>query len=768
MDLPTYAFARQRYWLTSGGVPGDVAGVGLGVSGHPLLGAAVNLPASGGLVLTGRLSLGAQPWLADHVVAGRVVLPGAALVEMAIRAGDEIGRSRLAELVIEAPLVLPARGGVRVQVTVDSTDDDASRGAVAIYSQPEHEDPAGAWVRHATGVLAAAESTAESTDAADLGSWPPAGAVAQDVDGFYAALAAAGLSYGSLFQGVRALWRRGEEVFAEIALADDTPVAGFGLHPALLDAALHPISATGVASGPLLPFAWTDVVVHATGARAARVRLVPTGDGMSLTLADEAGALIATVGALALRPLPMVQAGSTIGGEALFTLDWVPVRNGDGDGPADLSRWAVLGLGAPSPFGELSRVARYSGIGELTAAVAGNDPVPEIVIVGCRVRSEGADVGERARAAAARALDIVREWLAAENLAEARLVVVTERAVAAGSGDIPIDVTGSGIWGLVRVAAAENPGRLVLVDLDVEPGAEGVGDLVRAAVATGEAQVAVRAGRLLVPRLARVRPAAVLEVPVGTDTWRLDFTERGTLQNLVLAPADADRVLGAGQVRVGLRAGGVNFRDVLNVLGMYPGDAGRLGLEGAGVVLETGPGVTGFAPGDLVMGLFSGAFGPEAVTDQRLLAAVPEGWTLSEAAAAPVVFLTAYYALVELAGLQRGESILIHAAAGGVGIAAVQLARHLGAEVFGTASPSKWPVLYELGLPDTHVASSRTLEFEAAFRAVRGGVDVVLDSLAGEFVDASLRLAAGPGAGSWRWARRTSVIRSRWRGSMRV
>ncbi|MGN9789465.1 zinc-binding dehydrogenase, partial [Nonomuraea sp. ZG12] len=203
--------------------------------------------------------------------------------------------------------------------------------------------------------------------------------------------------------------------------------------------------------------------------------------------------------------------------------------------------------------------------------------------------------------------------------------------------------------------------------------------------------------------------------------------------------------MGVGEVRVGLRAGGVNFRDVLNVLGMYPGDAGRLGLEGAGVVLEVGAGVGDLVPGDVVMGLFSGGFGPVVVTDRRLVVRVPSGWSLAEAAAAPVVFLTAYYALVELADLRAGESVLIHAAAGGVGIAAVQLARHLGAEVFGTASPAKWPVLRGLGLGEGHVASSRTLEFEAAFRAVSGGVDVVLDSLAGEFVDASLRLAAGPG-----------------------
>ncbi|QMU69834.1 type I polyketide synthase [Streptacidiphilus sp. P02-A3a] len=756
VDLPSYAFDRQHYWLSSAGAHGDAVGLGLGSSGHPLLGAAVNLPASGGLVLTGRLSLSAQPWLADHVVAGRAVVPGAALAEMAIRAGDETGRPRLAELVIEAPLVLPPQGGIRVQVTVDAgeADGDTRRGDVAIYSQPEHEDPAGAWTRHATGVLTKAETTSEPTAESTSGrsgdstdaAWPPAGAVTQDLEGFYPALAAAGLSYGPLFRGVRTLWRRGDELFAEVGLDDDVPVAGFGLHPALLDAALHPIAATGPdgpGDGPLLPFAWTDVVVHATGARAARVRLAPaaTGDGISLTLSDATGALIATVGALVLRPLPTAQPGSAVAAEALFTLDWVPVRASDET--VDVSRWAVLSDDESSILAQLPDVARFSGIGELVAAVADGRPAPDTVVIGCPTQPEGDDVPGRARAAAADTLELVREWLAAGNLADARLVLVTERAVDAGSGEVPIDLAGSANWGLVRVAASENPGRLALVDLDVDPAAEGAS--LRTAVATGEPQVAVRTGQLLVPRLTRARSAAILEPPADTDSWRLDFTERGTLQNLLLAPVDAGVALGAGEVRVGLRAGGVNFRDVLNVLGMYPGDAGLLGLEGAGVVLEVGVGVSGLRVGDVVMGLFSGAFAAAVVTDQRLLVRVPVGWSLAEAAAAPVVFLTAYYALVELAGLRCGESVLIHAAAGGVGIAAVQLAQHLGAVVLGTASVSKWSVLRGLGLSSSRVASSRTLDFEGEFRSVVGSVDVVLDSLAGEFVDASLRLAAGPG-----------------------
>ena len=228
--------------------------------------------------------------------------------------------------------------------------------------------------------------------------------------------------------------------------------------------------------------------------------------------------------------------------------------------------------------------------------------------------------------------------------------------------------------------------------------------------------------------------------------WLLQPGPDGTAEDLLLAPAPrAAAPLKAGQLRVAVRAAGVNFRDVLITLGMYPGDA-EIGGEGAGVVLETGPGVTGLAPGDRVMGLMNG-FGPVAVTDKRLVVPVPDGWSWAEAAAVPVAFLTAYYGLVAAAGARAGERLLVHSAAGGVGMAAVQLARHLGLEVFGTASPAKWPVLAAQGLDAAHTASSRTLEFAERFRAATParGVDIVLNALAGPFTDASLGLLAPGG-----------------------
>jgi polyketide synthase 12 len=289
----------------------------------------------------------------------------------------------------------------------------------------------------------------------------------------------------------------------------------------------------------------------------------------------------------------------------------------------------------------------------------------------------------------------------------------------------------------VRSAQSEHPGRFALVDLDPAADGDEAGPDWSALAGHDEPQVAVREGRVLAPRLARPTGSAA-----PTDgPWLLSTVAKGSLEGLALVPSDADRPLGAREVRIAVRAAGLNFRDVLIALGLYPGDA-PLGSEAAGVVLETGAEVTDLLPGDRVMGLIPESFGTAAITDRRMVAPMPGGWSFEQAAAVPVVYLTAYYGLVDLGRVSAGERLLVHAAAGGVGMAAVQLATRLGAEVYATASPAKWDAVRALGVPAERIASSRDLEFADTFARATGGegVDVVLNALAGEYIDASLGL----------------------------
>ncbi|WP_051767899.1 type I polyketide synthase [Amycolatopsis vancoresmycina] len=689
VDLPTYAFQHQRYWLDIPDPAGDVSTAGLSSPAHPLLGAALPLADGDGVLLTGRISTRSHPWLAGHAVSGAVLLPGTAFLELAVRAGDEVGCPVVEELVVETPLVLPADGALRLQVVVDDAD-AAGRRAVRVHSRDDADD-SGRWTRHAAGTLTAVAPAA----AFDLTQWPPPDAERADLTGFYDTLAGTGLEYGEVFRGLRQVWTRGDEVFAEVALPGGTSdAAAFGLHPALLDAALHSTSfaaSAGPANGQtLLPFSWTGVTLHAAGASALRVHATRTAaDRVSLLVADRAGTPVATVSSLTLRPAGPIGSGAALTGGALFRTDWVPAAL-----PAvtDPPQWTVL-------------------------------DVPP---------------GAGLRAAVGHVLTEVQKWLDAPETGT-RLVVVTEGAVAARDGELVRDPVAGGVWGLVRSVQSEHPGRLVLADVD---GPEARAALP-AVVASGEPQAAIRGGTVLLPRLARVPADAEPALP-RDPAWRLESTGDGTLESLRPVPSpEGLRPLEDGEIRVEVRAAGVNFRDVLVSLGMVPGQEG-LGGEFAGIVTETGPGVSGLRAGTRVMGILDGAaggFGPVVVTDERLVTEMPSGWSFEVAASVPIAFLTALYGLRDLGGVGAGDRVLVHAATGGVGLAAVRLARSFGAEVFGTASPAKQDVLRAEGLAESHIASSRTAEFAGRF----GAVDVVLNSLTGELADASLGLLAPGG-----------------------
>ncbi|WP_409350906.1 type I polyketide synthase, partial [Streptomyces pactum] len=751
VDLPTYAFQRRRFWPRPGSTPKDLAAAGLAEAGHPLLTAWLPSPAGEDVLCTGRISLATHPWLGDHTVLGTVLVPGTAFVDLVCWAGDRVGCGTLRELTLATPLALAEDAAVRLRLVLGAPDATGCR-PVAVYSQPDRADDApdgSGWTRHAEGLLGQADNPAAAPPT-DLATWPVAGCEPIPLDGFYTRLAEAGFAYGPVFQGLRAAWRRDDEVFAEVSVsADDT--GGFGVHPALLDAALHALGpaarATDEPGSARLPFSWGEVRVHAVGATLLRVRLVRAEDGtVTLHAADATGRPVVSVGSLVLRPLSPAKllGAAPASDDALFTTRWVPLDGARG--PARPAADCVL-LGDPLDGDPLDGAWRHHpDLDAFAGALADGKEQPGTVLARCPQDAAcGDDPAEGARRCAEWALDLLQRWLDDDRLTDCHLVIGTRRAVTTGADGeaaaAPADVVGlaqSTVLGLVRSAQSEHPGRVTLADFDgTAPDPEHLALAVRLA----EPEVAVRAGRPYARRLTRPDSGRALAVPPAPGTWRLDSTGRGSLDNLALLPCPpAEEPLGEGMVRIAVRAAGMNFRDVMIALDMYPGHA-DLGTECAGVVLETGPGVTGLAPGDRVMGMVAKAFAPTAVADRRHLTRTPEGWSHETAAATPVAFLTAYYGLVDLAGLGAGESVLVHAAAGGVGMAAVQLARHLGAEVYGTASEPKWGTLLDAGLDRAHIASSRTTAFADSVLAATGGagVDVVLNALAGEFVDASLR-----------------------------
>ncbi|MEV8480165.1 SDR family NAD(P)-dependent oxidoreductase, partial [Streptomyces sp. NPDC051173] len=689
VDLPTYAFQRERYWLEGRrGLAGDPSGLGLASAGHPLLGAAVELADGSSHLLTGRISPRDQAWLAEHRVMDTVLLPGSAFVELALQAAVRTGCEQLADLTLHTPLAFGDGGAVDLQVSVGAVDEDGRR-PVSVHSRPagdgEEED---AWTKHAAGVLAPAGPGAP--DAGPVGAWPPPGATPVSGADPYGDLAAYGYDFGPASQGLVAAWRQGEDIYAEVALPEtESGAAGrYQVHPVLLDAALHALILDAVTSSAdtdqvLLPFSWSGLRVHAAGADRLRIRIARTAaDQLSLTAVDTGGAPVLTLEALTVRPVAAHQVAGARGvdRDALFRLDWTRTgARGDGGSP----RAAVVALPGEPLAAELAGVLDGAPVretfGALRAEVAEGAGAPDVVLAVYVTPEEGPyDAAEFARQASLALLALLKEWVADTAFGTSRLVVVTQGAVAARPGEEAGDLPGASLWGLVRSAQAENPGRLTLLDIDELPASL---EAVPAALGSGEPELALREGQAYAPRLVRDDASRRLAPPVGSATWRL---ARGDGERLALVDApEAGRELAAHEVRVALRAAAPDLAAL---------DAPTSVIGGAGVVTEAGAGVGTVSVGDRVLGLFD-AVGPVAVTGAGLVAPVPSGWNWAQAAGSLAAYVSAYHALADVAALGEGDSLLVEEGTGAVGSAALCLARLRKTDVVGGTAQAGSPTV---------------------------------------------------------------------------
>ncbi|MFD4688036.1 type I polyketide synthase, partial [Streptomyces sp. NPDC058461] len=564
VPLPTYAFQRRRYWLDATDQPGDVTAAGLEPAGHPLLSAAVPVADTGGLVLSGRLSTRTHPWLADHRVLGRTILPATAHLELARHAGDQVGLGHVVELTLESPLVLPDSGAVRLQLALGGPEDDGRR-AFGVHSRPADAPQDAPWTRHASGLLAG-EPAAPGESAPDArlsGAWPPPGAVpvAPDAAGeadWYERFAAGGFAYGPSFRGLGRVWRHDHDLYAEVALPEShhADAARHGLHPALLDAAVQTllVDALDTAGGAeeataTLPFAWHGVTLHATGATALRVRLAPTGrpDTYTVAVSDPDGQPVATADGLVLRrvtaaQLPEARPTAAAPPPALLVRRWLPATPRPAAPAAGTVRWALLGQGDGGLAEALDtsgvHLESYADLASLAAAVDTGTAAPAVVLAApAPTTAPRAPAPRATRNLLAATADLLRAWTGDDRFAASRLVLVTRGALATGPGDAPHDLPAAALYGLVRSVQREHPDRVHLLDLAPPPAPDPAtgttaarpalpaadAAAATAAVAAALPEAALRDGTLLTPDLAP--PTA----PTATDTGPLLDPDRTVL-----------------------------------------------------------------------------------------------------------------------------------------------------------------------------------------------------------------------------------------------
>jgi acyl transferase domain-containing protein/acyl carrier protein/ribosomal protein S18 acetylase RimI-like enzyme len=812
ISLPGYAFQRQRYWLKEGGLvgaAGSAARVGElgglpGLGAHPLLGGRVvmALETRDTLYASGPLPERA-PWLRDHRVFDRVVVPAAAFVEMALAAAKEAwgsGRPVVVDLAIPRALAISADAGPTIQ-TVVSPEPDERRSAFRICGAVgggggDEEEPR--WTVHATGSLL--PDAGPAPPAVDTAGLAESFGAPRSVEAFYAACAERGLHYGPGFCALEGLWVGDGRALGRARLPDavrDDPDR-YLVHPVLLDAAIQVALAllpddddrtvylpVGLERFELFRPAGAEIWCLARVEAAA-----PTPDVLTvaLSLFDEAGEAIAKARGLTLQRTTasalQAPAGAEEWREWLYGVVWqsVPAPQRDDAGERPPRHWIVLEDESEMcrPLIERLRARgdrctvvrpgdeyRCAGESEISLNPGLREDFDRLIEEAAGVQGvvqawgldaaglgdpDGAVLSEAVQAVCDSTLMVMQALIASEPEEFPEVWVLTRGAVSARPGEDPFELAQAPLWGLGKVIDLELPEcRCIRLDLDPAGGdAEAwVAEISDSRAEDTENQLAFRGGERLAARLVPWRRAVSelagdrRDVPAD-GPYRLAASGDGTLTELGYRTVER-AAPGRGQVEIRVRATGLNFIDVLDALGLLPFERAGLGLECAGTISAVGDGVDGIAVGDEVVAIAEGCFAEYALTRAELTAPRPSCLSAEEAASIPVNFLTAQYAIEEVAGIRRGERILIHAAAGGTGLAAVQVARRAGAEVLGTASPGKWEVLREAGVSEC--MNSRTLDFaeEVPKRTGGEGVDVVLNSLAGEFIPRSLALLRAGG-----------------------
>lgn len=746
VPLPFYPWQRQSHWVDV--APGaEPAGAGT----WQLSTRRRDLPngASHQVLLVGTRH---QPYLGAHVVHGSIVVPGAFYLSVLLAAAADRWPGVAIDLLdVEflAALTLEKDQTVELNTVLSADGSDGALAAEISTQRPGTSE----WVTHARARLAIASGPEEQApDMATLSG------VTQAVEpsAILGRLSAVQVEWGPAWDWFSAAWVGTGTAISELTPPSAEAYSVAPLHPVIIDNGfatflLSDGSSENDDGTPRLPFAvgrmrWLRPHVGAVRcvAKHHRSDLPSDGDVITLDLSffDERAELIARVDRFSLRRAPrdLFLGRQDSGRDALYQIDWAvaPVPEGARELPSRVVILAEPGSSLASEVREaLEGIATQVIIVDPPSAAAYLASGAAYDAVLCLWEAGSLPPAARAQQLAIEALGVVQSLVG--RAPPKAFWWLTRGAVAVRPAD-DVSPQLSALWGLGRTVSAEHP-ELRCALLDLPPGGD-IRVALRAELAAGddENQVAWRDGQRHVARL--VQTPAIAPAP-RSDNYALEVDQKGALDSLRLAPKA--RVAPApGEVEIEIRASGVNFRDVLNALGMYPGDAGVLGGECSGVVTAVGADVTSLAVGERVMAaLTPGAFSRFVSVDARLVCAMPAGSSFEEAATIPIAFLTAWYGLYDLAQLARGERILIHAAAGGVGMAAVQLAHWIGAEVFGTASSSKQGAVRALGV--RHVASSRDLEFVDEFRQAAGTVDVVLNSLAGDYIDASLSILSPSG-----------------------